>query len=241
MHHLDSLLSRFSLQVKIPYQKVSYCTRQRPCFHLFVPTRPKRFKYRNNACLRYIGFIYFSKVLIRFKTVTMQPFFYLFLCSSNSFQIPPECMLQNREIACFHFFSAFPNRFKYLKSACFKEIVFNIVSAVPNRFKCRQNARFRDIVFQKDSLQFQIVPNSVRMHALETLFNKKILCSSKQFQIVSENMLQRHFFQKTFLFFSEQFHIPSECMNLETLFSIFSLQFQIVQIPSECMRQRHFF
>jgi len=31
------------------------------------------------------------------------------------------------------FFSAVPNSFKYLKSACFKEIVYKMFSAVPNR------------------------------------------------------------------------------------------------------------
>jgi len=36
-------------------------------------------------------------------------------------------------------------------------------SAFPNRFKYRQNACFRDIVFNKNSLQLQIVSNSVRM------------------------------------------------------------------------------
>ena len=62
-HHLASLLSHFSLQVKISYKNVSYCTRKRPCFHLF-PTVPTRFKYHKNACLRYIlVFNYFSEVL----------------------------------------------------------------------------------------------------------------------------------------------------------------------------------
>ena len=41
-------------------------------------------------------------------------------------------------------------------------------------------------LFSKCSLHFQIVLNTVRMHALETLFSTKILCSYKSFQIVSE-------------------------------------------------------
>ena len=103
MHHLASLLSTFSLQVKISYQNVSYCTRKRPCFHHF-PTVPNRFKYRKNACLRYI---YFSEVL--------------------------------------------------------------------NRFKYRHNACFRCTLFSSISLQFQIVSDTTRMHALETLFSHKNL------------------------------------------------------------------
>ena len=55
-----------SLQVKIFYQNVSYCTRKRPCFHIFL-TVPYRFKYLKNACIRYIiVFNYFSEVLNRF-------------------------------------------------------------------------------------------------------------------------------------------------------------------------------
>ena len=64
-----------------------------------------------------------------------------FLCSSNSFQIPPEVTLFS------FFFSAVPNRFKYLQSAYFKEIVYYMFSVVPNRFKYRQNACFKYIVF----------------------------------------------------------------------------------------------
>ena len=65
-------------------------------------------------------------------------------------------------------------------------------SAVPNRFKCRHNACFRDIIFTHKSLQFQIVSNSVRMHALETLFSHNF-CRSKSFQIVSESAFSNLF------------------------------------------------
>ena len=58
-----------SLQVKISYQNVSYCTRKSPCFNVFdfFPTAPNRFKYRKNECFRYIVFNYFSELLSRFK------------------------------------------------------------------------------------------------------------------------------------------------------------------------------
>ena len=37
MHHLASLFSIFSLQVKISYQNaISYCTRKCPCFHISI-------------------------------------------------------------------------------------------------------------------------------------------------------------------------------------------------------------
>ena len=115
--------------------------------------------------------------------------FHLFLCSSKSFQIPPECMLQRH---CFHVFSAIPNRFKYRQNTLFRDIVFKRLSAVQNRFKHCQNACLRDIVFKR-FLQFQIVFNTVRMHVLETLFSF-FLCSSKSFQIPTGCMPQRHFF-----------------------------------------------
>ena len=108
MHHLASLLSKFSLQVKISYQNVSCCTRKRPCFHVFI---------------------FFLQFSIVSNTVTMHALdvhcFHLFLCSSKSFQILPECMLQRQ---------------------CFQNVL------------CSS----------------KIVLNTVRMHALETLFSKKI-------------------------------------------------------------------
>ena len=106
------------------------------------------------------------------------------ICSSKSFQIPSQCTIYR---PCFCFFSAVPNRLKY-----------------------RQNACFRDIVFFFFSLQFQIVLNTVRIHALERLFSK----CSLQFQIVLNNI---------------RIHA------LETLLSSFFLQFKIVLIPSEYM------
>ena len=65
MHHLASLLSNLSLQVKISYQNVilhAFTNLQASlfsCFHIF-PTVPTRFKQRGNACIRYIVFNYFS-------------------------------------------------------------------------------------------------------------------------------------------------------------------------------------
>ena len=130
-----------------------------------------------------------------------------FFGSSKSFQIPPQETIYH---PCFHFF-AVPNRLKYHQNACFRDIVFKRFSSVPNRFQYRQNACFRNIVFKTISsvpnrfkyrhnscvrgimfsttknLQFQIVSNIVRMHALEALFSC-FPCSSKSFQIPSDCM-----------------------------------------------------
>ena len=71
---------------------------------------------------------------------------------------------------CFDFFSAVPNRFKYIKSECFKEIVYKMYSAVPNRFKYQQNASFRYTVFKIFSEVIRVVSNSVRLHAVPLFF-----------------------------------------------------------------------
>ena len=97
MHHLASVLSTFSLQIKISYQNVSYCTRKRPCFHLFSYSS-KSFLIPHNACFRWT---LFSSISLQFQIVsdttrmhTLETLFSFFLYSSKSFQIPPECMLK---------------------------------------------------------------------------------------------------------------------------------------------------
>ena len=91
------------------------------------------------------------------------------------------------------YFSAVPNRFKYRKNACFRYIVFNYISEVLNRFKYRHNACFRCTLFSSISLQFQIVSDTIIMHALETLFSR----FSLQFQIVS-NTIRMHALETLF-------------------------------------------
>ena len=154
---------------------MSYCTRKRPCFHVFIfflqfqivsdtarmntletlffcffSTVPNRFRYRKNACFKYIiVFNYLSAVPNRFRYRKNACF---------------------RYIIVFNYFPTVPNRFKYRKNACFRYIiVFNYFSAVPNRFRYHQNEYFRDIVFIF-FLQFQIVLDTTRMHALETMY-----------------------------------------------------------------------
>ena len=68
-----------------------------------------------------------------------------FSYSSKSFQIPQECMLK---IHCFQLFSEVLNCFKY-----------------------RHNTCFRCTLFSSISLQFQIVQDIIRLHALKTLFS----------------------------------------------------------------------
>ena len=60
-------------------------------------------------------------------------------------------------------------------------------SSVPNRSKYLQDSCLRDIVFLF-SLQFQIISDTFRMYALETLFSC-FLCNSKSFQISSEYVI----------------------------------------------------
>ena len=80
--------------------------------------------------------------------------------------------------------------------------------------------------FKKKSRPFQIVSNSVRMHALMTLFSKKISVVLNRFKYV-----RMHTLETLFSFVSLQFQIVSNTIRmhaLETLFSFVSLQFQIV-------------
>ena len=134
--------------------------------------------------------------------------------SSKSFQIPQECMLK------IHFFKYF--------------------SEVLNRFKYRHNACFRCTLFSSISLQFQIVSDTTRMHALETLFSHKNL----HVHIVSDTT-RMHALEKLFSHkksacpyrfryhqnacFREIVFIQKICMSIS------------FQIPPECMLQRHCF
>ena len=68
---------------------------------------------------------------------------------------------------------------------------FQLFSEVLNRFKYRHNACFRCTLFSSISLQFQIVSDTNRMHALETVFS----FFSLQFQIVS-NTFRAHALKK---------------------------------------------
>ena len=98
--------------------------------------------------------------------------FHLFLCSSKSFNIPSECMLQRH---CFKFFSAVSIRLNYrvasecmLQRHCFQQVFYSSKS-----FQIPSLCMFKRHYFQK------------------------VFYSSKQFQIVSECILQRnyiHFF-----------------------------------------------
>ena len=91
------------------------------------------------------------------------------LCSSKSFQIPPEVTIYG--LFLFFFlcsFNSVPNNvkmlhlaslfsicslkfhffFKYRQNEPFIVLVFNIFSAVPNSFECHQNAPFSVLVFK---------------------------------------------------------------------------------------------
>ena len=107
---------------------------------------------------------------------------------------------------------------------------FKFFSSFPNNFKYHQNAPFTVIFFST------VLQSTVTMHALDTLFS--FICSSKLFQILSERMLQIHFFH--FFCSSKSFQIPSECMLQIHCFHFFCSS-KSFQIPSECMLQRHRF
>ena len=78
-----------------------------------------------------------------------------------------------------------------------------LFSAVPNRFKYRRNAWFRDIVFKR-----------------------KILCSSKSFQKMSECILRDIIFKKISVVLNRFKYVRMHA--LETLFSFVSLKLQVV-------------
>ena len=123
--------------------------------------RCNHFKYRHDACLKYIDCFSLQFQIVS-NTVRMHAWETLFSKSFLQLQIPSEICL--RDIV-FKMFSAVPNHFKYRHSACFRDIVFKMFPAVPHRFKYYENKCLRDIVFKK----FSAVPNRVRMHALANL------------------------------------------------------------------------
>mgnify|MGYP007091752787 CR=1 FL=1 len=79
-----------------------------------------------------------------------------------------------------------------------------------------------ETLFSKFSLQFQIISNTVTMLALETINVFIFLWSSESFQIVSERMLYRHCFQG---FLSSFKYRLNACFRDIVLFF---LQFEIV-------------
>ena len=103
MHHLASLLSTLSRQVKLSYQifstfpnRFKYRYNTQFTFFVFIFFTVPNYKYPQNACFRSIVFIYLSAVPNRFKY---------------------------HQNACFRsivfiYLSAVPNRFKYHQNAC---------------------------------------------------------------------------------------------------------------------------
>ena len=62
-------------------------------------------------------------------------------------------------------------------NACFRDIIFKNISVVVNRFKYyRMHAL--ETLFSFVSLQFQLVSNTIRIHALETPVRKVHSCIS---------------------------------------------------------------
>ena len=135
----------------------------------------------------FIAFIFFYlQVKISYQSVSYctrkRPCFHAFIFFLQ-FQIVLNTVRMHALETLFSFFICVPNRFKYLQSACFGDIVFEMFSLVPNRFKhVRMHAL--ETLFSFVSLQFQIISNRVRMHALGTLFS----IFSMQFQIVSNTI-----------------------------------------------------
>ena len=107
------------------------------------------------------------------------------LCSSKSYQVPLDCILQIHQIpiAFIYFFEA-PYRFKHHQNASFRYIVFNLFSEVTNRFKHRQSACFREIVFKI----FSEVTNRFRKCLP---YFESCICSS--INIISNSIRMYHF------------------------------------------------
>ena len=145
MHLLPSLfVFIFSLQFQIVWNTTTAHTL--PLFvFIYFSAVPNRFNSRYNACFRNIAFICFSAVPNRFDNLRMhalETLFSFFLCSSKWFQISSECM---RKRHCFQNDLCSSDRFKYCHSTWFNDIVIQMFSAFPNHFKYLQNAYFRDI------------------------------------------------------------------------------------------------
>jgi len=68
-------------------------------------------------------------------------------------------------------------------------IAFISISEVLNLFKYLYSACFKDIVFKKNLCSSKIVSNTVRMHALDVHCFHLFICISKSFPIPSECML----------------------------------------------------
>ena len=88
------------------------------------------------------------------------------------------CMLK----ICFPFFCAVPNRFKNDRMNALETLaVFISFYAIPNRFKYVIMHALVTLFF-KCSLHFQIVLNTVRMHAFETMFFYFLLAFPNRFK-----------------------------------------------------------
>ena len=130
-----------------------------------------------------------------------------------------------RKRPCFKIIAAVPNRFKYRQNVPFTVFVFIVISAFPKLFQMQSECT----VYRPCShfcLQFQIVSNSVRMHALDAL----VLKHSLQFHNVSSTVRIHHLALLNSKF-SLQFQMVSNAVRMDYLLSLFSkcsLQFQIV-------------
>ena len=114
---------------------------------------------------------------------------------------------------CFQFSPPVPKyRFKYRQNAPFT-VAVSIFSAFPNRLKYCHKAPFTSLVFiiYLFFAAVQNIINTTSVHALKTISMNNI---SLQYQIFS-NIYRMHAYSETF--------------------SKFTLQYQIVQIPSRCM------
>ena len=143
--------------------------------------------------------------------------FLFFLCSSKSFQIPPQCTIYH---PCFHFFSAVPNLFKYRHNAQFTILVYIFFCSfksfkIPSQCTLQLHSVNLFLCSSKfPVLQFQLP--SVNMHALETMLAKCFL----HFPIIS-NTLTMYVLETLFLIFSLQFQIVTNTIRMHTLETLF--------------------
>ena len=113
MHALDVHCFHLLLCSSKLFQIPPECMLQRHFFQQKNSAVPNRFKYRKNACFRYIVFNYFSAVPNRSKYIQSACF--------------KDIVFKN--------FSAVPNRFKQCPNACLRDIIMFLMMTVIVRFR----------------------------------------------------------------------------------------------------------
>ena len=153
MHHLPSLFSFFAVPNRFTSRKMHALEKNKIIFSLkfqIVSTIVRR----HNAPFTVLVFKGFSAVQNRFKYRQDAWFRDIFFCSSKSFQIPSQRMLQRH---CFKKILCNSKSFQIPSACMLQRYCFHFfLCCVPNNFNYRFLLKFSAV---------QIVSNIVRMHA----------------------------------------------------------------------------